>query len=469
MNWTSILSQIFFCVLVTTATGSVMLVIWFFCSLFLRKWNPDLVYYMLRWVVIMFLLPITYVAIMQNYNRSYVREVNGVPRMMYVLNTNTDVYHGIAILWILTMLFVAAIFLKSKVTQHLVCKMNFDDGDSFTQSEFDRIKEVLGIKGRVELLCNDSARAKSPFVYGIWKRKVVLPYMDYTPEQVKVVFYHELSHIKKSDIVFRYLMMLAVAVNSLNPLAYVLLYVVTEWSERDCDAKAIEALEKEDIHTKQYYDIIWQLMETDPQKHMMVTFPMLHGKRNVMYRRMDFMEKYRKNVKKITKPLTMALVMVFALLSTVTAYGAGLEIAKASDDELKKTQNVSQYGVFEKTEGWSEEMFIPASDVPNIVYINDGIMTLSGGSIDWNVPTGTRYVTTSIYMAKGTKVQIACTATPDDCTYWFGIMHANSDCDVVEGSGSGAHDFTISSSGYYRIMVENRSSQQIHVMGNYQY
>ena len=181
------------------------------------------------------------------------------------------------------------------------------------------------------------------------------------------------------------------------------------------------------------------------------------------------MEKYRKNVKKITKPLTMALVMMFALLSTVTAYAAGLEIAEASDSELKSTQQIAIDEGFEGEDGWSDEMLIEPSDVPNIVYVNDGIMLLSGGTIDWDVPAGTRYVTTSIYMTKDTKVQMACTATPDNCTYWFGLMYASSACNVVEGSGSGAHDFTVPSNGYYRIMVENRSSQTISVNGGYSY
>ena len=107
--------------------------------------------------------------------------------------------------------------------------------------------------------------------------------------------------------------------------------------------------------------------------------------------------------------------------------------------------------------------------IVDIVYVNDGIMTFGSGSIDWSVPAGTRYVTSSIYMAKGTEVQIACTASPSTCTYWFGLMAANSDCYVVEGSGAGAHVFTVPSNGYYRIMVENRSIQSINVSGTYRY
>ena len=39
MNWISLLSQIFFGIVVTSITGSVMLTIWFLCRLLLQKWK----------------------------------------------------------------------------------------------------------------------------------------------------------------------------------------------------------------------------------------------------------------------------------------------------------------------------------------------------------------------------------------------------------------------------------------------
>ena len=58
MNWTSAFSQIFFGVILTSCTGSCMFLIWFLCRSLFQKRNPKFVYYMLRWVVIMYLLPI---------------------------------------------------------------------------------------------------------------------------------------------------------------------------------------------------------------------------------------------------------------------------------------------------------------------------------------------------------------------------------------------------------------------------
>ena len=180
---------------------------------------------------------------------------------------------------------------------------------------------------------------------------------------------------------------------------------------------------------------------------------------------------YKNNIRKVAKPVTFMLVLMFAMLSSVTAYGAGVGIAKVNDAVLKKTQVFEALETFESNYDWDETIYINPEDdyVPNTVYVNEDIMLLGNGSIDWNVPVGTRYVTGAIWLTEGTVVQIACTGTPADCTYWFGLMYPSSALAVAEGCGAGARGFTVPSSGLYRILVENRSSQVIHVVGGYQY
>ena len=48
-------------------------------------------------------------------------------------------------------------------------------------------------------------------------------------------------------------------------------------------------------------------------------------------------------------------------------------------------------------------------------------------------------------------------------------MYPSSTLAVSEGCGAGSREFTVPSSGLYRVLVENRSSQVIHVGGYYQY
>ena len=178
------------------------------------------------------------------------------------------------------------------------------------------------------------------------------------------------------------------------------------------------------------------------------------------------MEKYRVNMKRVAKTVTFAWVMVFALFSSVTAHAAGFGLAKASDEVLKETQKVVEH---ETNESELEEFVVPADSDVTIIYMNDGVMTLGQGTIDWDVPVGTRCVSGSLYMTEGTEVSIVCAAKPTNFTYWFGLMYASSECHVVSVTGSASHTFTVPSNGYYRVMVENRSSQEISVVGGYSY
>ena len=469
MNWISILRELFFAVCVTSVMGTAMLIIWFLCRKFLQKQNPKVVYYMLRWVVVMYLLPITYVTFFVNGRSGYIQNADRASKVLFVLNMNNLLFQGIGIIWFILTVVIGGFYFMNEMAKRRICRYNFDDGESLAQTEFERIKEIVGVKGKVILLRNDDPRVQSPFVTGVFRRKIIIPYREYTEEELKVILYHELNHIKKSDVFFRYLTVVAIIVNSINVCSYLLWDLMQLWSEADCDAMALDGLEKEGISKSRYYDIIWKLMENGPAEATLFYYPMLLSTQESLYRRMMIMEKYRANMRKVGKSVAFAMVMAFAMLSTVTAHAAGLGLAEVNEDNLKETQNVAGYGDFEDEIDWSEEMFIPANDVVDIVYINDGIMTLGSGSINWDVPVGTRYVTNAFYFTKGTVVQIACTATPASATYWFGIMNENSDCHIVEGSGSGSHDFTVPSNGWYRVMVENRSSQVIHVVGGYQY
>lgn len=417
----------------------------------------------------MYLLPIAYLGFAMRYDTGYVKPMEGLLKMLFVVDMNNMLPQGFAMVWLAMTMVMLGFCVKNVIGRWRICKSNFDDGASLAQTEFERIKKQLGIKENVILLRNDNPRLQSPFVTGVFRRKVVVPYENYSKSELAIILYHELNHIKKSDVIFRYLTMLAIIINSINPLAYLLWSQVLIWSEADCDARALDALEQEDVTKKEYYDIIWQMMQSEADEPTIFYHPMLLNSKNSLYRRMEIMEKYRANARKTAKIAAVAWVMVVAMLSTVTAHAAGAELAEAGDSLLQESQIVGQYGDFEENAGWSEEMLIDVDEEVEIIYMNDVIMTLAGNSFSWEVPVGTRCVTASIYMTEGTVVQIACTASPSNCTYWFGLMYASSECAVVEGSGSGNHDFTVPSNGYYRIMVENRSNQVITVNGGYTY
>ncbi len=450
-----------------------MFSIWYLCQLFLRKRNPTLVYYMLRWVVLMFLLPVAYVAILVNYHAGYVWQMDSVWKTVFVISKDSEVFQLIALIWFVITIINLFRFSRMTYRSMQICRNNFDDGDSLAQDEFERVKEILGLKGKISLLRNDSSRIKSPFITGIMKRRVVVPYAEeeYDKDDLKIIFYHELTHYKKHDLIFKMLTILVVALQSFNPCAYLLLDLVSYWSECDCDNKALNKLEKEGISINQYYHTILRLLADDDRRQHIYIFSMLFEKKDVLERRIDYMKSNRKNFRTSSKVATVAITMAFILASTVTSYAAGLKLAEGGDVEFKETQEVRTSYDFTSTDEWSEEFTVTSdnSGSVNTLYMEEDIMPLTSATFNWTVPVGTRCVTSTIYFSKGTEVSIVATATPSTCTYWFGLMYPDNSATVVEGTGAGNHVFTIPSSGYYRIMVENRSTQEINVAGAYSY
>ena len=422
----------------------------------------------------MFLLPVTYLAIIINCHTGYVQYTSGFGKMMFLMNMESEVFRGIALVWFIISMINLCRFSYRTFRTHGICKYNYDDGESLAQTEFERVKDILGMKGKITFLRNDNCAVNSPFVTGIFRRKLVLPFTgeEYDKDELAVILYHELIHFQKHDLVFKFLTIIIVALQCYNPFAYLLLRQVNYWSECDCDYRALQRLESEGIRLKQYYQTIYQLATEDKHHPYSDTFSMLFEKKNSLERRFDYMSINSKKFRTSSKAVMVLLSMVFVLAGTVTSYAAGTKVAEQADGEFKKTQEIAATADFTSTDIWSDEFVVTEADSAGVetIYNESEIMLLGGDSFYWTVPVGTRYVTSSIYLSKGTVISIACTARPSDCTYWFGLMKmSDNSATVVEGSGTGGHDFTISSSGFYRVMVENRSSQEITVSGGYNY
>ena len=361
----------------------------------------------------------------------------------------------------------SSFFLKNELCKYRICRNNFDDCNASIQKEFERIKNTLGIKGNVTLLRNDSERQKTPFVIGIWNRKVVLPYVKYTEEELKVILYHELNHIKKRDIIFRYLTIFAIILNSINPISYLLWERIQLWTEADCDARTIDALEKEGFSMRQYYAVIWNLNELHSER-VYFSYPMLMSAVETFYRRILIMKKYHTDKRCMLKIAVHVWIIICALVSTATAHAAGIQFAEMNDDVLQETQIVYKMEKDSCLDNWSEEMLLDTEAEQKIICatnVSDDGMAL----LEWSIPVDTRYITDAVYMPKGAKVQMAYVVEQEHCLYRLGLMNADGKCVGIEGTGMANHSFGIQEDGYYRIIIENCGDSILDIWGCYQY
>ena len=469
MNWINFL---FYYAFVTAITGDVMLFIWLICRLLFLKLNPDLVYYMLRWVVIMFLLPVAYVSILMSRDGSYIWETRDLlEKFVFQINFRADYLQMAVIAWFTVTILNAWKHLKKMRAQHNLCKKSVPVDNPEMTAVFEELKSQLGIRGNVEFLWNEDVT--SPIATGIRKRRVILPYDDFEGERLQVILLHELIHIKKHDLIYKAMTTVIVIIQSFNPPAYILVGLLNLWSEQDCDRKVVQRLNSMGIGRSGYFQIIWTISEAAEQMSRdLWVFSMLFESKEILERRVDFMKKHGKNLKTTSKIVTALLLLTFITISTRTSYAAGVGMANANDELFKRTQVVN----FEESEDVlvvdTDEFVVSSEDnalVPQIV-MDDEIITRgsTGASFDWTIPAGTRYVTPEKFLKKGTEVRIAVTAMPSDVTIWYGLMHTSGESTVCEITSVGSHTFTIEKTSFYRIMVENRSEDtEIHATGGY--
>ena len=101
-----------------------------------------------------------------------------------------------------------------------------------------KISRKLQIKPNIRILRYKDA--ESPMVIGFLKPMLVLPDCDYSEEELFFILKHELIHIKRHDIYFKLLFVIANALHWFNPLVYIMQREAVVDMELSCDEKVIQ-------------------------------------------------------------------------------------------------------------------------------------------------------------------------------------------------------------------------------------
>ncbi len=109
-----------------------------------------------------------------------------------------------------------------------------------------------------------SQKAKTPFVIGIRKPVVVISdamLNDIDSEETLLCIRHELLHIKNRDLIYRFLVLLAVCFHWFNPICRLLMKEITVVSEICCDNQILRTLSAS--QKKVYYNLLISLAESN--------------------------------------------------------------------------------------------------------------------------------------------------------------------------------------------------------------
>ena len=108
------------------------------------------------------------------------------------------------------------------------------------QSILTKCKQEMGISSCV--LVYISPYVSTPFLYGVFKPRIVLPEIEFTEEELQHIFRHELTHWKRHDAWLKCLMLLTNAIHWFNPLAYIARYDIDRFCELSCDESVVSEI-----------------------------------------------------------------------------------------------------------------------------------------------------------------------------------------------------------------------------------
>ncbi|MDE6594810.1 MAG: M56 family metallopeptidase, partial [Oscillospiraceae bacterium] len=152
-----------------------------------------------------------------------------IPQTEYEVTETADRSLSAAEIWLLTSAAVFAVFaaahirFRLKVRDAIPAEINFE----------------AGLKRQVRIKVSD--RIDSPLTYGIFRPVILLPKNIYKCDKkaAEYILSHELTHIKRFDVLYKLFMVLAVSLHWFNPLAWVMLVLASRDIELSCDEEVV--------------------------------------------------------------------------------------------------------------------------------------------------------------------------------------------------------------------------------------
>lgn len=171
-------------------------------------------------------------------------------------NLFSDITNVLSIIWIVGLVIMLAYALISFLKLHRKMRTSTPLRDNIRQSEF----------------------AESPFILGIIKPKIYLPY-SLSEEETECIIKHEQSHLKRLDNLWKPLAFLILSVYWFNLLMWIAYILLCRDIELACDEKVINNMTKEE---KQNYSVT--LLKNSVSRKSIAACPLAFGEVGVRER-----------------------------------------------------------------------------------------------------------------------------------------------------------------------------------------
>ena len=161
-----------------------------------------------------------------------------------------------------------------------------------------------------------SERLASPLLVGVFRPMLLLPKAELEENQLACVLSHEMTHLKRQDILYKWLVTFVKCLHWFNPLVYILAKQISIDCELSCDAAAVKDLDAE--QRGEYMQTILALLIHGSRRQIPLTTAMT-GNKETIKRRFMMIKNARKVGKKIR--ILSAVLAVVLLCGALLASG----------------------------------------------------------------------------------------------------------------------------------------------------
>ncbi len=198
---------------------------------------------------------------------------------------------------------------------------------------FGRILVQKKVKRGVELYTNHLI--SSPLLIGFFKPCIVLPSIEISEVDFRNTIAHELTHYKRLDMFYKWLVQLTICLHWFNPLVYVMGREINRACELSCDEAVILKLNAQE--QKSYGNTLLNALAMGNYNQSLASLALNEGKVFIK-ERLDFIMNFKK---KSTLARVAMLLLTFAFLCGFSVTGT---YAASTQKQVKGEENINISG-----------------------------------------------------------------------------------------------------------------------------
>lgn len=293
---------------------------------------------------------------------------------------------------------------------------------------------------------------------------IVLPEQAYTEKELRMIFTHEMNHLRHRDLFWRKAAIFAGWLNWYLPLPGFLQKELVYQQEIICDL--CSSIGNPDFSQKEYGQFLVGMTDNGWDNAPMLA---LCESKNMMIGRLEMMAQ----AKKMRKTKWWLAAAACTGLAVVALIPSGIVSAQviAWEEQRIYDSEIAVEVPMQDMENTHEEHTEYADMTVTEIDLTDGIDGHANATnIDREIAANTRVLFASRTMSAESTITIFTVCDDKNAAYRIGIKNNNTGkMTYIEGSGRLMHTFTIATAGSYAAYVENRSSQSITVTGTVDY